>query len=69
MKQVFVRYSIHEYMGKVSKGTLYKEIHISDIIDMEEDKLDDLEYIKDRLSKMYGFITEEIEIKYIRKWQ
>lgn len=69
MKQVFVRYSIHEYVGKVAIGTLSKEIHISDIIEMEEDKIDDLEYIKDRLKKMYGFFTEQIEVKYIRIWQ
>lgn len=69
MKEVFVRYSIHECIGKVANGTLSREMHISDIIDIEEDKVYDLEYIKDKLSKMYGFFINEIEIKYIKPWQ
>lgn len=69
MKTVFVRYSVHKYIGKAINGTLSKEIHISDIIDIEEDKVYDLEYIKDKLSKMYGFFINEIEIKYIKPWQ
>lgn len=69
MKLVFVRYSVHEYMNKTANGYITREIHLSDIIDIEKDKIDDLEYIKDRLSKMYGFITEQIEIKYVRTWQ
>ncbi len=69
MKLVFVRYSVHEYMNKTVNGYITREIHLSDIIDIEKDKIDDLEYIKDRLSKMYGFITEQIEIKYVRTWQ
>lgn len=66
MKEVFVRYSIHECIGKVANGTLSREMHISDIIDIEEDKVDDLQYIKDKLSEMYGFFTNQIEIKYIK---
>lgn len=69
MKEVFVRYSIHECIGKVANGTLSREMHISDIIDIEENKVYDLEYIKDKLSKMYGFFINEIEIKYIKPWQ
>lgn len=69
MKEVFVRYSIHECIGKVANGALSREMHISDIIDIEEDKVYDLEYIKDKLSKMYGFFINEIEIKYIKSWQ
>ena len=44
-------------------------MHISDIIDIEEDKVDDLQHIKDKLSEMYGFFTYQIEIKYIKSWQ
>lgn len=69
MKTVFVRYSVSEYMGKAGNGTISKEIHVSDIIDIEEDKVYDLKYIKSMLSKMYGFLTGQIDIKYVRPWQ
>lgn len=69
MKAVFVRYLVKECVGKSAIGASFKVSHVTDIIDIENKHIEDMKYIKDRLSEMYGFSSEQIDIKYVRLWQ